>query len=42
MKWNEIDFEVQEAVKANGIKLYKDSFKPTNSLEWWSVVASVR
>ena len=25
-----------------GLKIHQDGFKLTNSLEWWSVVASVR
>ena len=25
-----------------GLKVHQDGFNPTNSLQWWSVVASVR
>jgi hypothetical protein len=25
-----------------GLKVHRDGFKPANSLQWWSVVASMR
>ena len=42
MNRNEIDFKVQEAGEANGTKSTSQWFQATNSMEWWSAVASVR
>ena len=39
---NDIGFKVKEVKKLMGLKVHHDDFKPTNSLEWQSVVASVR
>jgi hypothetical protein len=39
---NEINFEVWEAKRLMGVKAHHDAFTPANSLEWGSVVASMR
>ena len=44
MKLNEkkIDYKAPEAEKINVNNIQHDGFKPTNSLHWRSVLASVR
>ena len=37
-----IDFSICVKRKEKKKKVYKDGFKSINSLEWWSVVVSVR
>ena len=38
---NEIDFRVWGAKMLMGLKVHHDGFKPVNSLEWQSAVASM-
>jgi hypothetical protein len=42
MNYYEIDCKVQDAKKANELKVNQDGFKPTDSLEWWSAISSTR
>lgn len=41
MQCYEIDVKILEPIRLIRLKLYHDGFKPTQSLEWWSAVASV-
>ena len=37
----DIDFRIREAKKLMGLKVHLGGFKPANSLEWQSAVASM-
>ena len=42
MERHDIDFTDRETKRLMGLKLHEGGVKPTNSLEWEIVVASVR